>query len=507
MRVTQTLGSCSRARGARLRHAPSAVRALKPELQTQIKAPSVGLQTKDAGSSSSTDDSSLPNNFLEMCQSTANTVLPGSNGSKKFLEASICRLYYFSKDQLHIFEHLVTSMKASRSALTALAAANILLTLAQASGLSGEGHAHAEDASIIITGSGLTIGDVAYWADSLMVAVLISYAIGPFERVMRSRSNQMAYCFQGLNRLALIFQQLSIGSVAVSTVTALEAAAKFPPLVVGASVVFFGVAIIRSGAMWWTITRHANNNEEVSRTLKTIRDPNASKEMGLLDRWATFLAFGYLLQYEEDKPQPSLAAAVTTTSGPTMLAVSPTTTPGTSADNATLTPVTTAMATSAMTYEFSLAEERLLRSLTEAASTAGLALGLQAFVTYMLTVADFGVGDMPDMVGNGINATNKAVMAAVLFNACASYDRALHTAGSNDVEHLMDGLGRKGLTGLFDSLAVLSYAVTIATVAGLALPWIEDNMFAKAVGDGLSHRSAEALLEVLEYTRAIMRGI
>jgi hypothetical protein len=36
-------------------------------------------------------------------------------------------------------------------------------------------------------------------------------------------------------------------------------------------------------------------------------------------------------------------------------------------------------------YEFSLSEERLLRGLTESASTAGLALGLQAFVTLILS--------------------------------------------------------------------------------------------------------------------------
>jgi hypothetical protein len=52
----------------------------------------------------------------------------------------------------------------------------------------------------------------------------------------------MAYTFQGVSRLALIFQQLSIGSVAVSTVTGLEAAAKYPPLVVGTSSVFFLIA-------------------------------------------------------------------------------------------------------------------------------------------------------------------------------------------------------------------------------------------------------------------------
>jgi hypothetical protein len=52
----------------------------------------------------------------------------------------------------------------------------------------------------------------------------------------------LAAGLQGVNRLALIFQQLSIGSVAVSTVTALEAAAKYPPLVLGTSVLFFLVA-------------------------------------------------------------------------------------------------------------------------------------------------------------------------------------------------------------------------------------------------------------------------
>lgn len=46
-------------------------------------------------------------------------------------------------------------------------------------------------------------------------------------------------------------------------------------------------------------------------------------------------------------------------------------------------------------YEFSLAEERLLRGLTEAVSTAGLALGLQAFVTLMLSKCSRGVTSSP----------------------------------------------------------------------------------------------------------------
>jgi len=42
-----------------------------------------------------------------------------------------------------------------------------------------------------------------------------------------------------VNRLGLFFQQLSIGSLAVTTVTMLEASAKYPAIVVYAAVGFF----------------------------------------------------------------------------------------------------------------------------------------------------------------------------------------------------------------------------------------------------------------------------
>lgn len=44
-------------------------------------------------------------------------------------------------------------------------------------------------------------------------------------------------------------------------------------------------------------------------------------------------------------------------------------------------------------YEFIPSEERILNNLTDSVNTAGLAIGLQAFATLMLTVADFGNED------------------------------------------------------------------------------------------------------------------
>ena len=58
----------------------------------------------------------------------------------------------------------------------------------------------------------------------------------------RLRLHDRACSAQGINRLGLVFQQLVIASLAVSTVTTLEAAAKWPDLVWLASALFFGVA-------------------------------------------------------------------------------------------------------------------------------------------------------------------------------------------------------------------------------------------------------------------------
>lgn len=62
-------------------------------------------------------------------------------------------------------------------------------------------------------------------------------------------------------------------------------------------------AVIRSGAMWWTLTRHAQNNEEVSRTLLAMRDPSApaAAHMGLVDRYDQTLPF-FLVQVLSESP-------------------------------------------------------------------------------------------------------------------------------------------------------------------------------------------------------------
>lgn len=60
-------------------------------------------------------------------------------------------------------------------------------------------------------------------------------------------------CAQGIDRLTLIFSQLVIASLAVSTITTLEVAVKWPEAVVYVSVLFFLVAVVRCCALRTTL--------------------------------------------------------------------------------------------------------------------------------------------------------------------------------------------------------------------------------------------------------------
>jgi len=389
------------------------------------------------------------------------------------------RPYYFNKNELVTIQGLRDSMTNCATAFTVVAITNIMLSLYQ--GYEREG------AGPLEVMFGVTIGDVAYWGDSLLIVLLLNFASASFDKVLTSRNNQMPRLFQGLNRLGLIFQQLSIGSFAVSTVTVLEAAVKYPKIVVFSSTVFFFVAMSRAAAMWWVLSKHTQDNDEVVRTLGVVRgDTDATKDMPLLDRWAVWLAFGYLLQFELSKPELQAVQC--------------------------LSPRSSLMGSLASVefdehYEFSAAEERILRSMTESANTAGLMLAVQAFATFVLTTAEFGLEDWSGVVSNGINFTNKAITATLIFGACQSFDRALHTVGKDDVDHVMDGLGEHGLTETFNNLSTLAWAISLATAVSLLAPWLEESPVFTALSDAASHRSAETVVEVMEWLARVLKGI
>eukprot|EP00798_Chlamydomonas_sp_ICE-L_P013681 gene13681-19570_t len=131
----------------------------------------------------------------------------------------------------------------------------------------------------------------------------------------------------------------------------------------------------------------------------------------LWDRTAVFLAFGYLIEFEEKIP----SMEDTCTNG--------------------------------RTTKFNQSEVRVLNS-----KMVGT---LQAWLRGP-SVAEAGTGDSAGVVSDGINFFNKAVTAVIVFSAIRGCDQALHAETGSNVDHLLQSLSNKGITKLFEHLATLA---------------------------------------------------
>jgi hypothetical protein len=159
-------------------------------------------------------------------------------------ELSAAPLHYrLSERQAATLGGLSSAMRGCSVAFIAVAAAGVTLTLAGAMG-------HAEEAGAEL--GSVTVGDVANWVDSLLVAALLRYGASAFSAAAETpdAARQLPYAFRGIGRLGVMFNQFAIAAGTVSVVTTLEAASEWPPLVTLASGLFFAAAVARSGAMW-----------------------------------------------------------------------------------------------------------------------------------------------------------------------------------------------------------------------------------------------------------------
>eukprot|EP00798_Chlamydomonas_sp_ICE-L_P026953 gene26955-3825_t len=223
---------------------------------------------------------------------------------------------------MEIFQELRDTIAKASKAFGLVAITNITLSIITAE----EGGSSAE------VFHGLTIGDFAYWGDSFMMVLLMQW------------SHNAIYRGHRLNRLGLLFQQMTIGAFAISTVCALEAAVKYPPIVTAISLGFFtlGMRALEAAAKYPSIVT------AISLGFFTLGSQKEEDNvvLQLWDRTAVFLAFGYLIEFEEKIPSMD----------------------DTDKDD----------------YQFNQSEVRVLNSMVDSAGVAALMLSLQAFSVLML---------------------------------------------------------------------------------------------------------------------------
>lgn len=382
------------------------------------------------------------------------------------MEEDVVGTHEFSHDEEKVFEELRENMDNCSVAFAAVAVVSMAMLVGDAV---STGHT---DPSELV--KGVTVGDVASWVDSLLVAALLRFGSSSFQRVIdtKSKDKQLAYAFQGVNRVALMFQQFTIAAVCVSVLLTLEAAAKYPGIVTVASGMFLSVAVIRSASMWWVLNRHGHTIDDVETTLDQFRHTKAAAsnpELPWWDRLAIKIAFNYLTQYstyetrhkyqEEHQPHSQKGAEPKPAQ-----------------------------------YEFSAAEENLLNIAVIASNNAGISLALQALAVGLVVTSDAATGEWNEMVEDSITLFYKWTSATLVFSAANSFDMAIHTEG-NDVDHLLDGLGHKGLTKLFHDLSILAWAVVMAQAITVLEPFKENSPLVTFITERLGHSAADVVIE------------
>ncbi|KAK9909074.1 hypothetical protein WJX75_006831 [Coccomyxa subellipsoidea] len=401
--------------------------------------------------------------------------------AETFLEQELVGQYFFREDQLDRLHKLHTTMWKCGIAFVVVSAATVA-GLIQAEFESGEDIAGAWG---MITSffNHLTVGGVARPVDTLLMAGLILYSAIPFEKAVRSKTRQLAYVFQGIDRLTLVFNQLVIASLAVSTIATLEAAVKWPESVTYVSAIFFAAAVVRSAAMWYVLNTHAAHLDDIEATLTAYRGCEDSPlaevcapEMPWWDRFAVSISLGHLLQFEPGGLEPIkldlqqyMAAKLSTDHAEEPLDCS------------------------FPQYAFNKSERYLLRTCMNAATTAGLALALQGATTGLLALANLCSHNPSDAISEGINAGHKLLAATFVYGASHTFDQIIYTEGC-DIGYLVQGVGRKGLTSLFSNLGILAGTVALADTVAMAAPWIEHSPVFTYIAERSSHEVAHAII-------------
>ncbi|EFJ40501.1 hypothetical protein VOLCADRAFT_99708 [Volvox carteri f. nagariensis] len=234
--------------------------------------------------------------------------------------------FRFLPSQLEVFNGLAISMQNCSRGLAALAFGSVVMDAfevvehahqhvehavqhaVQAAVETGASVATAHGSQPLAGGLGLlqevvhsvSLTDVAFCVNEIIPALLIAYAAVPFQQLSQNPDEpHMALALKGVGRLSVTLQQLAWTSGSVAVVLLLTAAAEYPPIVGWASWSCLALSMARGAALWWVIAQHTTSGAEVARTLAELRGLQGGREaeqMNVLDRAASWLALGVLLQ-------------------------------------------------------------------------------------------------------------------------------------------------------------------------------------------------------------------
>ncbi|KAK9824999.1 hypothetical protein WJX81_007493 [Elliptochloris bilobata] len=407
------------------------------------------------------------------CSATLSAEAPahGSDDGVRSHESSIMPIGFYSglcgdkalsDDQLEQFRAFSKVMHQASVAFVAVSATNLILTFSEAGG-----KVATRPFSLL---AGITVGNFAFWLDSLLVAVLAAYGARAFHQVAEAKcGNRIPLIFQGIGRLTLSFQQLAVAAMSIGAIHTLQAASVHPPIMRLAAGLFFLVSGVRAAALAWLMRSHGGDMEdgELPAMIEMVKTRRGSR----LERFAVRLVLGHILTFDVPKEQQPQSASHK----------------GSARGSAGHMGSRSGDDIAEDEYEFTGGEVQLLRIAVDAMHTCGLALAVQGLATGLLGLANALAGNTTGAFNMTYNGISKGLMASFIFGASERFDRAVAEPGDN-LTNLLLGLDKtKGLGKLFAQLSTLAWAVAASQVLQTLVPFLRDSTAANmALSAGVS---------------------
>lgn len=151
---------------------------------------------------------------------------------------------------------------------------------------------------------GFGISSIAYFLDALVAGSLVWMAAVSFKQANQSApEQQLPHVFQGLMQIGVMFTQVTTITVCLAVVQSLEAAVRWPDIILVAAVGCAVLAAVRTAAMGLVMAKYTPGSGKGTMALMGMRQ-GKSQHIPWLDKAAITVVGGLLLPFSMPSSKP-----------------------------------------------------------------------------------------------------------------------------------------------------------------------------------------------------------
>ncbi len=151
---------------------------------------------------------------------------------------------------------------------------------------------------------GFGISSIAYFLDAIVAGALVWMAAVSFKQAASSSpEQQLPHVFQGIIQIGVMFTQVTTITVCLAVVQSLEAAVRWPDIVIVTAVACAVLAGVRTAAMGLVMLKYTPGSGKGAMALMGMRK-GGTQDMPWIDRAAITIVGGLLLPFSMPASNP-----------------------------------------------------------------------------------------------------------------------------------------------------------------------------------------------------------